>query len=174
MPLKLAEQSADHPDVEPAVERPRRVRPIFLVALALAVVALVVQRTWFPWERAPWHGTTAQANAFALGWERGGSVRFVETRLDVFCEDRTVRSFDWTPHEGIPVHFVRRGPELRTTEVSDLRNTDGVRQQIVVRLRGRLGDDAARGTMRATARYSGGKPRRLKCDSGDVEWSAAR
>lgn len=158
-----------------------RVRWPFLVALALAVVAVTVRYTLLAGAAGAGpvpnqgitrlEGVTGQGTKFELGILNQRVYR-LRTTLNARCRGATSVHETWSPAEHAPVHFTVVGRTFTTVERASPTYKDGVVGRIAFTIRGSLiGKDAARGTIRLVARYYRGEREWNACDSLDAAWA---
>jgi hypothetical protein len=163
------------------VETRRRVRWPFLVALAVAVVALGVRYTFLAGGAGAGpvpnqgltllEGITGQGTKFELGIQNHRVYR-LSTSLNARCRGGTSVHETWSPAEHAPVHFTIAGRTFTTVERGSPTYKDGVVGRIAFTIRGTvIGKGAAQGTIRLVARYYRGEREWNACDSLDVAWA---
>jgi hypothetical protein len=158
-----------------------RVRWPFLVALALALVALGVRYTFLAGGAGAGpipnqglrllDGVTGQGTKFELGI-RNHRVYRLRTSLSARCPGGTLVQETWYPAEHAPVHFTMVGRTFTTVERSYPRFDSGVVGRVAFTIKGTLiGKDSAQGTIRLVGRYYRGEREWSACDSLDVAWT---
>lgn len=158
-----------------------RVRWPFLVALALALVALGVRYTFLAGGAGAGpvpnqglrllDGVTGQGTKFELGILNGRVYR-LRTSLSARCRGGTSVHETWYPAEHAPVHFAIVGRTFTTVERSSPTYDNGVVGRIAFTIKGTLiGRASAQGTIRLVGRYYHGEQEWNACDSLDVAWA---
>lgn len=150
----------------------------YLVALALAALALVVRYTVLggaaagaPGDVQVLHGMTGQRTAFELVLERG-RILSLRTSLSARCAGGTRWSESWSPTNGVQVHVTRSGRSFSAVERGEPSYPDGVLGRVAFALRGTItGRGSAQGTIRLVGRFYRRAQEWNACDSFDVAWA---
>ncbi|MBV9605532.1 MAG: hypothetical protein JO027_10510 [Solirubrobacterales bacterium] len=157
-----------------------RVRWPFLLALALALVALALRYTVLTDDGAGaisrpditlLEGVTGQGTKFELGIKDHRVYR-LRTALNARCRGGSSVYETWSPAEHAPVHFTIVGRTFTTVERGSPSYPDGVVGRVAFTIRGTFtASGAAQGTIRLVGRYYHGEREWNACDSLDVAWA---
>jgi hypothetical protein len=158
-----------------------RIRWPFLVALAVAIVAVGVRYTLLTDGAGAGavpnqglrvlDGVTGQGTKFELGILNGRVYR-LRTSLSARCGAAGSVHESWYPAEHEPVHFAMVGRTFTTVERSYPTFDSGVVGRVAFTIKGILsGKDSAQGTIRLVGRYYRGEQQWSACDSLDVAWA---
>lgn len=157
-----------------------RIRWPFLVALALAVVALGVRYTVLTGAGAGalsrqditlLEGVTGQGTKIELGIVDHRIYR-LRTSLSARCRGGSSVEETWSPAEHAPVHFTVVGRTFTTVERASPTYKNGEVGRVAFTIRGTLtANGTAQGTIRLVGRYYRGEQEWNACDSLDVAWA---
>jgi hypothetical protein len=150
-----------------------RVRPVFVVVLALAIAGLVAVQVW-GFGDGGIRGRTEQGESMKLVLDDHGQVIGLTTHIVGRCPRGQHRTLGWDPQEGAPVHFVQHRNLVSTREVGRSQ-VGGEILTFTVTMNGQLRGDHASGTVRAIMRWYDQRGVEVgACDSGDVRWAVGR
>ncbi|MEA2446130.1 MAG: hypothetical protein QOJ12_3422 [Thermoleophilales bacterium] len=114
-------------------------------------------------------GRTAQGEAIHMRFRHGRPFGF-QTHLVASCRGRAQWRIGWTPADGAPVRFARRGADLRVVETAHRTYRDGSSDTVVSSMRAWMVRPRRQvlGWMRFRGRIVDAEGQRSACDSGWV------